>query len=210
MSSLRADTATLTDGHLLSGLRRGDDAAFRALLERYHGSLVELAETFLDDSSVAESLARDAWLALLGMLATLEEGVSPSRLLFGIVIERARTISPPGTDTSADELVAPAVDPERFRGPEEQYHGGWRIFPPAWAGISDEVLRSREARGHVRIAVKSLPAAQRRVVILRDVHGCTTAEVSDLLGISDTTQRALLHRGRAKVRQALASFLTGE
>ena len=209
MSSPRADTATVTDGQLLSELRRGDDAAFGALLERYHGSLVELAETFLADSSVAETLARDAWLALLGMLATLEEGVSPSRWLFGIVIERARAISP-GTDTSADELLAPVVDPERFRGPDEQYHGGWRIFPPAWAGISDDALRSREVRGHVRVAVKSLPAAQQRVVILRDVHGCTATEVSDLLGISDTTQRALLQRGRARVREALASFLTGE
>ena len=209
MSSLRADIGTSTDGQLLSGLRRGDDAAFRALLERYHGSLVELAETFLDDASVAESLARDAWRALLGMLATLEEGASPSRLLFGIVFERARAISP-GTDTSAEELLAPGVDPERFRGPDEQYHGGWRIFPPAWGGSADDVLRSGEVRGQARIAVKSLPAAQQRVVILRDVHGCTATEVSDLLGISDTTQRALLHRGRARVRQALASFLTGE
>jgi hypothetical protein len=37
MASLRAVTASLTDAQLVNALRNRDDAAFRTLLERYHG-----------------------------------------------------------------------------------------------------------------------------------------------------------------------------
>src|SRR5262249_49314772 len=104
----------------------------------------------------------------------------------------------------------PAVDPDRFRGADDQYHGGWRTFPLAWGESPDQRLRSPEARAQVRVAVNSLSAIQQRIVILRDVHGCTPAEVSDLLAVAEETQRVLLHRGRARLRQLLASFLTGE
>ena len=209
MSSLPADTATLTDGQLLGGLRRGDEAAFRMLLERYHATLVQLVQSFVGERAVAETIVREAWLDLLGRLATFDERASLKIYLCGVVIGRARALSRT-SENAANDTLAPAVDPERFRGPDDQYHGGWRTFPAPWTDATDNRLRSGEVVGRVRSGVNSLPAAQQRVVILRDVQGCTAAEVSDLLGIPETTQRALLHRGRASVRQVLASFLTGE
>jgi RNA polymerase sigma-70 factor (ECF subfamily) len=41
------------------------------------------------------------------------------------------------------------------------------------------------------------------VVTLRDVHGWSAAEVCNALAISETNQRVLLHRARAKLRVAL-------
>jgi RNA polymerase sigma-70 factor (ECF subfamily) len=209
MSSLPADAAALTDDQLLSGLRRGDDAAFRTVVERYHASLVQLAQSFVGEPAVAESVVREAWLDVLGRVSELDDRTSLKILLCGAVIGRARAVLAT-SDDSANDTLAPAVDPERFRGPDDQYHGGWRAFPPHWPDATDQRLRSREGVAQVRAAVTSLPAAQQRVVILRDVHACTAAEVSDLLEIPEATQRALLHRGRASVREMLASFLIGE
>jgi len=48
---------------------------------------------------------------------------------------------------------------------------------------------------------------QREVVTLRDVEGWTSEEVCNVLDISDTNQRVLLHRGRSKVRAALEQHL---
>ena len=126
---------------------------------------------------------------------------------------------PPAAPSSA--VPAPAAAPpvpaldysrfaERFRGPEDEYYGGWRTFPMTWGEAPQERLRSQEALALMRNALDALPSAQQRVVVLRDVHGCDTAQVSELLGISEAIQRALLHHGRASLRQALASFLTGE
>ncbi len=54
-----------------------------------------------------------------------------------------------------------------------------------------------------------LPGRQREVVLLRDVEGLSSAEVCEVLAISEANQRVLLHRGRSKLRQVLESELGG-
>src|SRR5258707_15820601 len=49
----------------------------------------------------------------------------------------------------------------------------------------------------------ALPPAQREVVTLRDVEGWAAEEVCNVLEVSDTNQRVLLHRGRSPLRAAL-------
>ena len=58
-------------------------------------------------------------------------------------------------------------------------------------------------------AMDGLPHAQREVMRLRDVEGWTSAEVCEALEISEANQRVLLHRARAKVRQALEPYVSG-
>src|SRR3954454_15483768 len=208
MAALRAQTATSTDADLLAALRGGDDAAFRLLVERHHPNLVQLARSFVQDRAVADAVVRDTWREVLSSLASVETGANLSVVLFGIVIGHAQARAP--LAETADAATGPSLDPARFRGPEDQYYGGWRTFPASWGNAPDERLGSPEAIEHTRGTIDGLPSAERQVVILRDVHGCTAAAVSELLGISEAKQRALLNRGRALVRDALASFLAAE
>ena len=53
------------------------------------------------------------------------------------------------------------------------------------------------------------PPSQREVVTLRDSEGWTTEAVCNILQITETNQRVLLHRGRSRVRRALEQYLTG-
>jgi DNA-directed RNA polymerase specialized sigma24 family protein len=55
--------------------------------------------------------------------------------------------------------------------------------------------------------VNRLPERQRIVVSLRDMLGFDSDEVCELLSISHASQRVLLHRGRAAVRQVLEHYL---
>ena len=57
-------------------------------------------------------------------------------------------------------------------------------------------------------AIAALPAGQRAVITLRDVVGCSSEEVCNVLDLSETNQRVLLHRARSKVRGALEDYLT--
>ena len=59
-------------------------------------------------------------------------------------------------------------------------------------------------------AIAALPETQRAVITLRDVDGWSSEEVRNVLGLSESNQRVLLHRARAKVRQALETYLEGD
>ena len=64
-----------------------------------------------------------------------------------------------------------------------------------------------EARETVKTAIAALPPNQRAVITLRDVEGLSAEEACNVLGISETNQRVLLHRARAKVRAAFEEYL---
>jgi RNA polymerase sigma-70 factor (ECF subfamily) len=129
------------------------------------------------------------------------------RILVNIARKRAareqRTV--PWTSLVPDHV--PTVDPQRFRGAEDQYPGGWRAFPDRWPTTESEVL-AHEVRATVAAAIDSLPIRQQVVLTLRDIDGHAAEDVCALLEISMANQRVLLHRARAAVRGRLENYFT--
>ena len=58
-------------------------------------------------------------------------------------------------------------------------------------------------------AIQGLPDKQRQVITLRDVEGMSSEEICNILDISETNQRVLLHRARTKVRRVLDPYVRG-
>jgi RNA polymerase sigma-70 factor (ECF subfamily) len=56
-------------------------------------------------------------------------------------------------------------------------------------------------------AIGKLPEAQREVVVLRDVHGRSYAEIGSAVGIPSTTVATRLHHAREKLRHKLERYL---
>ena len=71
-------------------------------------------------------------------------------------------------------------------------------------------LLSGEVRDRLKEAILGLPESQREVLTLRDVDGLSATEVCNVLGLSETNQRVLLHRARTRVRKALEEHFLRE
>lgn len=210
MSQYRAD-----DSVLLSGLRAGDERAFVALVERYHGALVDLARVYVRDRGTAEEVAQETWLGVLRGLTRFEQRASLKTWIFRILVNCARTrgardgraIPFSGLESLDAGASEPAVAVERFHSPGQAWAGHWSTPPDSWETVPEEYLLRRETCDRVRAAIEALPPGQRAVITLRDLEGCTAREVCDLLQISPVNQRVLLHRARASVRRALEAYL---
>ena len=98
-----------------------------------------------------------------------------------------------------------AVDPDRFRPEDDDRYPGHWLAPPR--ELPEERLLAAETRELIAAAIDALPATQAAVIRLRDVDGWSSEEVRNALDISEVNQRVLLHRARAKVRQALEEYL---
>ena len=203
------------DARLVAELRAGDEAAFATLVERYHSGMIRVARVYLRDTSQAEEVAQEAWLSVLHGLGGFEGRSSLKTWIVSIVLNAARTRARQEQRSRSFavtrvEVFEPAVEPERFRGPEDNYYGGWKAFPPSWGDQPEQRVLSVEVQRMIGLAIEQLPPAQREVVVLRDVQGLSSAEVCQVLQVSEVNQRVLLHRGRSKVRRGLAQYLAGE
>jgi RNA polymerase sigma-70 factor, ECF subfamily len=192
------------DAEVLRRLRAGDEEAFVALVERYNGSMLRLAASFVPNSAVAEEVVQDTWLAVLRGLARFEGRSSLRTWMFTILVNRARTTGVREQRTVPIGDAGPVVDASRF-GPD----GAWSAPPEHWIEEAEERIEAGKLTGLLRTAIDGLPARQREVVLLRDVEGLSGAEVCSVLAISEANQRVLLHRGRGKLRQVLEAQLGG-
>lgn len=202
---------------LLEQLRRRDEAAFTRLVEQVQPSLVRLARLFVQDERAAEELSQETWIAVLQGLDGFEGRSSLKTWIFTILTNKARTRrrrdgrSFVFSDFDESAFDSAAVPAGRFQdasaGPSA---GHWAVPPAAWQDLPEESVLSGETLWVVRQAIDGLPEAQRAVITLRDVEELSSQEICNILGISETNQRVLLHRARARVRQALEDYLQPE
>jgi RNA polymerase sigma-70 factor (ECF subfamily) len=202
----------LEDAALVERVRNGDRNAFGTLVERHGGTLLRLAQIFVRDRSAAEEVVQDGWLAALEGIGDFEMRSSFKTWMFRIVANRAKTLArrsgrmvPFSAMGPPDSSGEPAVDPGRF-----DERGMWRDSPEPWAVSEPERLAlGAETRHVIEEAIAGLPAAQRAVITLRDVEELEADEICNLLEITVTNQRVLLHRARARVRRALEHYMRG-
>ena len=190
------------DAELLRQLRAGDEQAFVALVERYNGSMLRLAASFVPSRAVAEEVVQDTWLAVLRGLSAFQGRSSLRTWMFTILVNRARTTGTREQRTIPFADTGPVVDAARF-GPD----GAWSAPPEHWIEEAEDRIEAEKLAEMLKALVDGLPGRQREVVLLRDVEGMSSAEVCDVLAISEANQRVLLHRGRGKLRQALEAEL---
>ena len=209
--------AVAADTELVNQLRAGDEDAFRSLLARYDAPLRRAARSYVATDAAAEEVVQDTWLGVLRGIDRFEGRSSLKTWIFRIMMNVARTrgtrdkrsipfssLAGNGADGAGEG--EPTIAPERFQGPDGRHPGHWATFPTRWHDHPEIRSVAHETLTVVRDALEQLPPAQQEVVRLRDLEGWTSFEVCNALDISETNQRVLLHRGRAKLRAALEDY----
>jgi RNA polymerase sigma-70 factor (ECF subfamily) len=201
---------------IVRALREGDERTFASLIDEYGPAMLRVARMYVSSGAVAEEVVQEAWLGVLGGIARFEGRSSLKTWIFRIVANIAKTrgeregrslpFSSVGGDADGAEAT---VDPDRFLG-AGRWAGHWSSAPSRWSELPEERLIGSETLQVVEAAIAALPEVQRTVITLRDVEGWSGEEVRNVLEISETNQRVILHRARAKVRRAIESYLDGE
>ena len=206
------------DDDLVARLRAGDEDAFAELLDRYDAPLRRLARTYVATDAAADEVVQDTWLGVLRGIDRFEQRSSLKTWIFRILMNIARTrgvresrsIPFSSAASALDDGAEPTFAADRFRPPNgPDWPGHWASFPLDWEHQPESRLLASETMTRVAGAIAALPPAQREVLTLRDVDGWSSSEVCNALGLSETNQRVLLHRGRAKVRSALELYFEG-
>jgi RNA polymerase sigma-70 factor, ECF subfamily len=200
---------------LMRALRDGDESAFVQVLDKHFPGMLHMALGHVNDRAVAEEVVQDAWVAAIEGIGRFEGRSTVKTWLYHILrnIARARGKRDdrlrPLSALQSRHAQAAGVDPvTQIVDSRAAASGHGRAA--LWAGYNqdpEQHLLSSELSERIEVALARLPQRQREVIVLRDVEGWTASEACNILRISDTNQRVLLHRARERVRHELRQYM---
>jgi RNA polymerase sigma-70 factor (ECF subfamily) len=161
------------DAGLVARCRRGDRAAFNALLARHRGHVVNLAYQMLGAADEAQDAAQDAFVKAFTQLKQFRGDAPFATWLKRIAVNECltRLARRRAAADLTDDLPAPR-------------------------GAMDEALA-------LRAAIGSLSPPLRAALVLRELHGTSYEDIARILGIPLGTVRSRLAAARERLRAIL-------
>ncbi|MDX1740321.1 MAG: sigma-70 family RNA polymerase sigma factor [Rhodothermales bacterium] len=192
----RNKTASAAGGDYdLEALLRGDRAEFEELVRRESDRLFRVIVRIVRDDDEAASVMQETFLQAFERIHTFRGDSKLTTWLYAIGINLSRAaLRKTRRTTALEEADLDRLQPSFSRG---MYRDSGRDWDPQKLAEQSEVQRL------VREAIDRLPEDYRVVVTLRDMQELPTAEVAQVLGISEGAVRVRLHRAR----QALKTLL---
>lgn len=171
---------------LIARAQKGDRAAFAALVRTHQDEVYTLARRLVGDPHLASDVAQEALIRAWRALPKFRGEARLSTWLYRITVNTSWTHK-----ERANRHATSSIDEHYdIAAPEGADH-------PVVAG---EIL---ELRGRLRAALDRLPEGQRQVVVMKDIHGWSHAEIAEATGISVTAAKVRLHRARARLAKDL-------
>lgn len=199
----------LDDEELVALLLKGDQPAFRHLVYRYQGAMRAVAVAIVG-SSLADEVVQDSWLAVVRHLHSFAGRAALKTWLITVTANTAKTrLKQQRRQVQLDDRSGPhgSVEADRFLA-----DGHWRDAPASWHSDSpEELLCEQQLADCLEHTLASLSDLQRSVLVLRERQGIELTDICNLLDISLSNARVLLHRARLSVFATLEHYeVTGE
>lgn len=191
----------VNENTLIQRLVEGDSAAFEHVVAEYHNLMLSVARAIVGDS-IADEVVQEAWISAIKALPKFESRSSLKTWLVQIVSNGAKTrIRRENRYTSLD-VGWEAVPSDKFD------HTGHRIDDVLLWDIAtpEAILANTQLQKTIEQAFRSLPAMQRATMTMIDMEGYKIDEACNILALSSSNARVLLHRARVAVHDAIELY----
>ena len=163
---------------------------FEAIVEKYSDFVYNLTYRILGNHADAEDAAQDAFLAAYRNFHRFRGDSSVSTWLYRIATNAA--------------LMKLRKDRQRRMIPHVDYEDVQLVSPSEGP---EKLALNAELRERLEQGLDSLPANLKTAVVLRDVQDLSNEEAAEILGVSVSSLKARLHRGRVLLRKYLQDYL---
>lgn len=186
------------DAQLMLRVKRGDTAAFAALVDKYKQPVLNLVTRTLRDAIEAEDLAQNVFVQVWKSRARYRASAKFSTWLFTI----ARNLC-------LNEIRRRARHPaEPLDAPHPEHEGEPLHQPPdAQTASPPDALLHGELERKIEEALAALPENQRTAILLCRQDELSYEEIAKVVGCSLSATKSLIFRGRETLKQKLKPYL---
>ena len=193
-----------TERALIEQLQAGAPDAVETLASAYGGKVYQLAFRYMKNREDAEEVTQDVLMKVVNKVQAFRGDAALSSWIYRITFNTAMSRLRNG------KFTRPAEIPEHEMRGQEHEDGIRRLREAAdWSSLADEAVLRSQLRTRLAAAMKDLPEIYRTPIVLRDIHGLSTEEASQVLRVKSQTLKSRLHRGRLILRERLADFSDG-
>jgi RNA polymerase sigma-70 factor (ECF subfamily) len=188
------------DRALVRAAQKGDQGAFRALVERYQRRVVQLALGMTKDPDEAMDIAQETFVRVHRYLPSFKGDSSFFTWTYRIAMNLC-------LDAQRRRGRTERVDLEQ--GDEAEIEAAMDAPSAALAGPQRQAL-NRELRERMEDALASLSENHRAILLLREVEGLSYEELAKVLGIRKGTVMSRLFHARLNMQKKLRQYLGEE
>ena len=182
----------------MAATRRGDDAAFEQLYERYRGPISGYVQRMCKDHARAEDITQEVFMSALRRMRETERPIAFKPWVYEIArnacIDQFRR-SQRGEEISYDTAEAmPGADHLRLvtRDPSP-----------------DDAFDTKQRLDHLCGAFGGLSETHHKVLVLRELEGLSYREIGEQLGMSRPAVESTLFRARRRLTEEYDELVTG-
>ncbi|NMB53999.1 MAG: sigma-70 family RNA polymerase sigma factor [Leptolinea sp.] len=187
---------TTSEDDLFARFRSSDPApALSELFDTYADPIYRLAVNLLGDADSAEDVVQETFVSAITHRETFEGRSRLSSWLYRIAYNAALA-----------RLRSRREDPLPEDEPDEESSFPLPRSLVEWTMTPEQMLADSEAAEHLQKAIQSLPLKYRVVFFLRDMEDQPTAQVAEVLGLTETAVKVRLHRARLALREILSEY----
>jgi RNA polymerase sigma-70 factor (ECF subfamily) len=202
------DSSREKEIELIQGLKTGDNDSFQEAVRAYTPGMLAVARFYLDHSS-AEEVVQDCWVKVIDAIHGFEGRSGLKTWLHRVVANRCKNqLRSANREVPTD--FSESLEPElahRFNA-----KGRWELPPKLqFHESADTLIENGALNDCLDKHLSSLPETQRSALMLYEAHQHKSEDVCNILDVSASNLRVLLHRARQKIFLMVENFQeTGE
>lgn len=188
------DADDAVDVALMRETAKGNEQAFRQLVERHQNAVIGTVVRMLNDATEAEDIAQQVFIRIWQSAPKWTHDAKFTTYLF--TITRNLVFNESRRRSRKKEISLDS---------QEENHPA--ITRADDALMPNDGMEKRELHRSIDRAIEALPDQQRMAVILRTFEGLDYEEIAKSLDTSVSSVKSLLFRARATLREALADAM---
>lgn len=182
-----------TDAAAAKEASKGNQHAFRVLVERHSRAIFKLAFRMTGHEQDAEDIVQETFLRAYKQINRFDARAAFSTWLYRI-----------GANCSIDLLRARKIERRAEPSDPAGRHFDWMEQVAATAPTPDRLTESDQIASFVNAALKDLSEMERAAFVLRHYEGQNVEQIALALGVRQNAAKHTIFRAVQKLRRALA------
>jgi RNA polymerase sigma-70 factor, ECF subfamily len=188
---------SVSDHQLIEATKKGDEAAFAEIVNRYRNPLTNYIYRMLNDYEEAVDLTQETFVRVYFAIERYHTDYAFSTYIYRIATNLAISEI---RKKRRRKLLSLTSFFQSEDNESQEFH------PPDEKSLPDEDLIETERNKTIEKAIATLPDKYRAPIVLREIQELSYEEIARILGLGLGTTKSRISRARALLREKLKHY----